>query len=208
MIFPHPSLAPALARLVDRLHRLPGIGPKMAQRLAYYVVRAPREEAQALAEAIASIKEEVTFCSNCQSITDRDHNPCNICMDPTRDASRLCIVQEPLDILALERTRAYRGRYHVLHGAINPLANVRPEDLRIRELLSRLADDDLQEIILATNPTVEGEATAMYLRQIIGPIVPRISRLARGLPSGGDLEYADDLTLTRAIEGRQDISGR
>ncbi len=203
MVSDHPSLAGPIARLIEQFHRLPGIGPKMAQRLTYHLVRTPDDEAKALAEAITAMKEQVIFCSRCENITDRD--PCSICADPARDATRICVVQEPLDVLALERTGAYRGLYHVLHGVIDPMGNVGPDDLRIRELLARLTDGGVQEVVLAVNPTVEGETTVMYLQQLIGPLGPRVTRLARGLPVGGDLEYADDLTLARAIEGRQEL---
>ena len=196
----HPSLAPPVARLIEQLNKLPGIGPKSAQRLAYYLIRMPSGEAAALADAIGSVKDSITFCSVCQNITESD--PCSICSNPSRDRTRICVVQEPLDVLALERTAVYRGLYHVLHGIIDPMNNVGPEDLRIRELLARLADGTVEEIVVGTNPTIEGEATAMYIRQIVTPLGPTVTRLARGLPVGGDLEYADDLTLARAFEGR------
>ncbi|MEX2431008.1 MAG: recombination mediator RecR, partial [Dehalococcoidia bacterium] len=196
----HPSLAPPVARLIEQLHKLPGIGPKSAQRLTYYLIRMPSEEAAGLAEAILALKEQLTFCSRCQNITES--NPCTLCGNASRDQSRICVVQEPLDVLALERTAVYRGLYHVLHGVIDPMNNVGPEDLRIRELLRRLTEGQVEEVVLATNPTVEGEATAMYLRQLLTPLGVQITRLARGLPVGGDLEYADDLTLSRAFEGR------
>ena len=199
----HPSLAPPIARLIEQLHKLPGIGPKSAQRLAYYLIRVPAEEAAALADAIGTVKDRITFCSRCQNITEAD--PCTICVNPSRDQPRVCVVQEPLDVLALERTGVYRGLYHVLHGVIDPMNNVGPEDLRIRELLQRVTHGTVEELVLATNPTVEGEATAMYVRQVVAPLGPKITRLARGLPVGGDVEYADDLTLARAIEGRQDF---
>ena len=199
----HPSLAPPVARLIEQLNKLPGIGPKSAQRLAYYLIRMPAEEASALADAIGGVKQGLTFCSRCQNITESD--PCSICADPSRDASRVCVVQEPLDVLALERTAVYKGLYHVLHGVIDPMNNIGPEDLRVRELLGRMTDGSITEVVLATNPTVEGEATAMYIRQLVMPLGPKVTRLARGLPVGADLEYADDLTLTRAFEGRQDF---
>ena len=199
----HPSLAPPVARLIEQLNKLPGVGPKSAQRLAYYLIRMPAAEAAALAEAIGTVKEAITFCSVCQNITESD--PCGVCANPSRDRSRICVVQEPLDVLALERIAVYRGLYHVLHGIIDPMNNVGPEDLRIRELLARLTDGTVEEVVVATNPTIEGEATAMYLRQIVAPLGPKVTRLARGLPVGGDLEYADDLTLARAFEGRTDF---
>ena len=199
----HPSLAPPVARLIERLNKLPGIGPKSAQRLAYYLIRMPAEEASALADAIGGVKQGLTFCSRCQNITEAD--PCSICADPSRDTSRVCVVQEPLDVLALERTGVYKGLYHVLHGVIDPMNNIGPEDLRVRELLGRMTDGSITEVVLATNPTVEGEATAMYVRQLVSPLGPKVTWLARGLPVGADLEYADDLTLARAFEGRQDF---
>ncbi len=201
----HPSLAAPVARLIEQFHKLPGIGPKSAQRLAYYLIRMPPEEALALAQAIASVKEHTTFCSECQNITES--NPCTTCADPGRDRTRICVVQEPLDVLAMERTGAYRGLYHVLHGVLDPMSHITPDDLRIRELLPRLTNGEVQEVILATNPNVEGEATSMYVQQLISALVPEVTRLARGLPVGADLEYADDLTLARAFEGRQQMGG-
>ncbi len=197
----HPSLAPPVARLIEQLHKLPGIGPKTAQRLAYYVIRMPAREAHDLADAIGSVKERIVFCSRCQNITESD--PCGICADPSRDQSRLCVVQEPLDVLAIERTEAFRGLYHVLHGVLDPMNGVGPERLRVRELLARVANEPIEEIVVATNATVEGELTAMYLHQAAGALGAPITRLARGLPAGGDLEYADSLTLKKAFEGRQ-----
>jgi recombination protein RecR len=197
----HPSLARPVARLIEQLDKLPGIGPKSAQRLAYYLIRMPAEEAAALAEAIGTVKERTTFCSTCLNITETD--PCGICANPSRDHTRICLVEDPLDVLAIERIGVYRGLYHVLHGVIDPMNNVGPEDLRIRELLGRIAQGAIEEVVLATNPTIEGEATAMYVRQVVAPLGPKLTRLARGLPVGGDLEYADDLTLARAFEGRQ-----
>lgn len=190
-----------MARLIEQFHKLPGIGPKTAQRLTYYMIRMPIDEARALAEAIVAVKDLTRFCSRCQNITDRD--PCGICASGSRDQSRICVVQEPPDVLALERTGVYKGLYHVLHGTIDPMNNVGPDDLRIRDLLGRLRGGGVRELVIATNPNVEGEATAMYLHQIVSPLGIAITRLARGLPVGGDLEYADDLTLTRAFEGRQ-----
>ena len=200
----HPSLAAPVARLIEQFHKLPGIGPKSAQRLAYYLIRMPAGEAEALAEAVLSVKERTTFCAQCQNITE--HDPCSVCADARRDRSRVCVVQEPLDVLAMERTGVYNGLYHVLHGVIDPMSNVGPDDLRIRELLARLADGGVAEVILGTNPNVEGEATAMYVRQLAAPLVEQVSRLARGLPVGGDLEYADDLTLARAFQGREPMT--
>jgi recombination protein RecR len=195
--------AAPVARLIEELHRLPGIGPKGAQRLAYHLLRATREEAQSLADAIVEVKERIGFCSICQNTTDRD--PCQICADGARDASIICVVEEPLDILAIERTRSHRGAYHVLHGSISPMEGIGPEQLKVRELLERLRDGRVQEVIMATNPNLEGEATAMYISRLVQPIGVRVTRLARGLPMGGDLEYADDLTLARAFENRQEL---
>ena len=197
------ALAPAVARLIEQLHKLPGIGPKSAQRLAYYLIRMPEREARQLADAIGTVKDSLGFCSRCQNITEP--GICAICANPSRDQTRLCVVQEPLDVLALERTSVFSGLYHVLHGLLDPMGNIGPEDLRIRELLSRISEEPIGEVIIATNPTVEGEATAMYLHRLLTPLGPRVTRLARGLPVGGDLEYADDLTLRRAFEGRQDF---
>jgi len=192
-----------MAQLIEELHKLPGIGPKNAQRLAYFLLHAPEEQARALAEAIIAVKEKIIFCSVCQNITEVD--PCAVCQDEQRDRSKICIVEKPLDILPLERTRGYNGLYHVLHGAISPMEGVGPEDLRIRELLARLKNSSVQETILATNPNLEGEATAMYLQRLIAPLGIKVTRLARGLPFGSSLEYADEVTLTRALEGRQEI---
>lgn len=200
---PTSTLAAPLQRLVDEFYKLPGIGPKSAQRLAYYLLRMPAAEAQALASAILEVKERVTFCSICQNVTEVD--PCRVCSDPTRDRTVICVVEEPLDILAIERTQAFRGLHHVLHGAISPMDGIGPEDLKIRELLDRFRTDEVCEVILATNPNLEGEATAMYLSRLIRPLGIKTTRLARGLPAGGDLEYADDDTLTRALQGRQEF---
>ena len=189
-----------VARLIEELARLPGIGPKTAQRLTFHLLRVPAEHARALAEAIVHMKEAVIFCSACLNITDRD--PCTICRSETRDRSTICVVEEPLDVLAIERTREYRGLYHVLHGAIDPVGGVGPDDLKIRELLHRL-NEGVTEVILATNPNVEGEATSMYVARLVNPLGVKVSRLARGLPIGGDLEYADEVTLARALEGRR-----
>ena len=197
------STAAPLARLIEEFYRLPGIGPKSAQRLAYYLLRMPPAEAQALAAAIVEVKERVILCSACQNVTEAD--PCRVCADASRDRTVICVVEEPLDILAIERTRAYRGLYHVLHGTISPMDGIGPEDLKIRELLERFRSDGIREVILATNPNLEGEATAMYLTRLITPLGIRVTRLARGLPVGGDLEYADDVTLARALEGRQEV---
>ncbi len=197
-----PAAAP-VARLIQEFHKLPGIGSKSAQRLAYFLVRMPEEEAKSLAEAVLAVKERILLCSECQNISEQD--PCPICKDPNRDVSTICLLEEPLDVLAMERTHAYKGLYHVLHGAISPINGISAEDLKIRELLGRLKDNTVKEIILATNPNLEGEATAMYVQKLVSPLVERITRLARGLPVGGDLEYADQVTLTRAFEGRQEF---
>lgn len=196
-----PGTSGPVARLIEEFHRLPGIGPKSAQRLAYFLVRASAEETRALAEAILEMKRRTTFCSFCQNITEND--PCSICANPARDRSCICVVEEPLDVVALERAGCYTGLYHVLHGAISPMNNVLAGDLRLKELLSRLQEGVTEELIIATNPNVEGEATAMYVHRIAAPLVKRMTRLARGLPVGGDLEYADEVTLARAVEGRQ-----
>ncbi len=198
-----PGTAAPLARLIQEFYKLPGIGPKSAQRLAYYLLRMPSAEAHALADAIVEVKERITLCSVCQNVTEVD--PCLICSNAERDRSSICVVEEPLDILALERTRSYRGQYHVLHGAISPMDGIGPEDLKVKELLNRLHADEVKEVILATNPNLEGEATSMYLSRLLTPLGLKVTRLARGLPVGGDLEYADDVTLARAIEGRQEL---
>jgi recombination protein RecR len=192
-----------ISRLIEELNKLPGIGPKTAQRLAYHLLQAPAERSRDLADAVLGIKENLRFCSVCLNITDTD--PCGICADGTRDVSKVCVVEEPIDIMPLERTRKFRGLYHVLHGVISPSDGIKPEDLRIRELLERLGKTGITEVILATNPNVEGEATSMYIQRLISPLGIRVTRLARGLPFGGDLEYADDVTLSRALEGRQEM---
>ena len=194
----------AVTRLIEEFHRLPGIGPKTAQRLTFYLLRAPKEHALSLAEALTQLKDRIVTCSICQNIAEE--NPCAICRDDARDRSLVCVVEEPLDVLAIERTREYRGLYHVLHGAISPVEGIGPEDLRMQELLGRIQrDPGIKEIILATNPNLEGEATAMYLERLIKPLGTKLTRLARGLPVGGDLEYADEVTLTRALEGRREV---
>ena len=200
-----------VARVIQEFHRLPGIGPRTAQKLAYHLIRAPKEEARALAEAVLDMAEQVRFCSRCQNVTRED--PCAVCADTGRDPAVLCVVEEPLDVLAIERSGAYRGRYHVLHGVLSPMDGVGPDRLRIKELLDRLRAEDgasgpaasFPEVIVATNPSLEGEATAMYLRGLLAPLGVRVTRLARGLPSGSDLEFADTVTLTRALEGRQEF---
>ena len=195
--------AEPIARLIEEFNKLPGIGPKSAQRLTYYLLRAPASEVGALAEAIRNLKEKLSLCSVCLNITDSD--PCAMCRDEERDHSKICIVEEPIDILPLERTKKYKGLYHVLYGVIAPTDGIGPDELKIKELLSRLNDSVVTEVILATNPNLEGETTAMYLQRLIAPLGIRITRLARGLPYGADLEYADDVTLSRALEGRQEM---
>jgi recombination protein RecR len=199
------GLIAPVARLIDELNRLPGVGRKTAQRLAYHVLRAPADEARALAAALVAVKEEVDYCSVCCNITETGVDPCEICADLRRDPSRICVVEEPLDVLAIERTGEFRGRYHVLHGAISPIDGIGPERIRIAELLTRVRRGGVEEVILATNPNLEGEATAMYLAEELGTTVPVVSRIARGLPVGGDLEYADDVTLIRSFQGRRQV---
>lgn len=193
----------SLQKLLDELGRLPGIGPKSAQRIAYHLLEADAEEARRLAEAILEVKEEVHFCSRCFNYATADE--CPICQDSTRDRTRICVVAEPRDVTAIERTGSYRGLYHVLGGVISPMDKIGPEQLHVRELLARLAEEGTEEVILATNPNVEGEATASYLALTVKPLGIAVSRLASGLPVGGDLEYADELTLGRAIEARRTL---
>jgi len=205
------ALIEPVARLIEALARLPGIGPKTAQRLTYHLLRAPEAEARALAAALIAVREEVVFCETCFNISDAP--ACPICRDPSRDATRLCVVEEPLDVLALERTGEFKGRYHVLHGAISPIDGVGPDRLRIRELLGRVdeaqrAGAPFVEVVLATNPTLEGEATAMYLAERLEGSVASVTRIARGIPVGGDLEYADEVTLIRALQGRRALGER
>jgi recombination protein RecR len=194
---------PPVSRLVEEFHKLPGIGPKSAQRLTYYLLRIPREDALALAEAIVDLKERTVLCSVCQNVTESD--PCAICADESRDRTAICVVEEPLDILAIERTRGFHGLYHVLHGVISPMDGIGPEDLKVAELLDRLRSGVVTEVIMATNPNLEGEATAMYVGRLLTPMGIRVTRLARGLPMGADLEYADEVTLSRALENRQSV---
>ena len=195
--------AESLTRLTEQLSRLPGIGPRSAQRLAYHVIRAPKEETRELAEALLGVIETVRFCSICQNVTQTD--PCPRCALPAEDQSIICVVEEPLDVVAIERSGAFKGRYHVLHGLLSPMDGVTPENLRIRELIERLRDDTVKEVIIATNPSMEGEVTAMYVQGLIVPLGVRVTRLARGLPSGSDLEFADAVTVARALEGRQEF---
>jgi recombination protein RecR len=196
-------VAEPVARAIEEFNKLPGIGPKSAQRLAYHLLRSSNEEARALAEAILALKEKIRLCSICFNITDRD--PCLICQDKERDHSKICVVERPSDILPLERTGKYRGLYHVLHGSISPAQGVGVEELKVGELLSRCQDSSVTEVIVATNPNVEGETTAMYLRRVIQPLGIQISRLARGLPFGAELEYADAMTLGQALDHRQEF---
>ena len=197
------SAAEPVGRLVQEFHKLPGIGPKSAQRLTYHLVRMPEDEARSLAEAILAVKDRIILCSTCYNITESD--PCDLCNSPARDQSRICVVEEALDVLAIERTGVYKGLFHVLHGVISPMNGIGPEDLRIQPLLARLKGDEVKEIVLATNPNLEGEATAMYVHKLISGFGVKVTRPARGLPVGGDLEYADEVTLGRAMEGRQDF---
>jgi len=197
------ALTPSMARLVQQLSRLPGIGEKTAGRLAFWILRADREYAQALAEAIVSMKDETRLCSVCFALTEVD--PCPICTDPQRSAETICVVEEPPDLLAVERARGFRGRYHVLHGTLDPLDGVGPDELKIQPLLTRLRDGAVREVILATNPNAEGEATALYLAKLIKPLGLRVTRIAHGVPVGGDLEYVDVMTVGRALEGRREM---
>jgi recombination protein RecR len=194
---------PPIAKLIEELTRLPGIGPKTAQRLAFHILSLPTETVQSLAGALVEAKARTVYCSVCQNISDRD--PCPLCRSTDRDQTTICVVQEPRDVVAMERTREYHGLYHVLHGAISPLEGIGPEDIKIRELLARTGSGTVKEVILATNPNIEGEATAMYLARLLKPLGIRVTRIARGLLVGGDLEYADEVTLTKALEGRREI---
>jgi recombination protein RecR len=195
--------ADAISRLIQELNKLPGIGPKSAQRLAFYLLRSPQEQAERLAGAIATLKQQIKLCSVCCNLTDSD--PCTLCGNDQRDHSTICVVEQPQDILAIEHTRVFKGVYHVLHGAISPTEGVGANDVRIRELTARLNNGTVREIILATNTNLEGEQTAMYLHRLLTPLGIKVTRLARGLPFGAELEYADDATLTRAFEGRQEL---
>ena len=197
------TVAEPISRLIEEFNKLPGIGPKSAKRLAYHLLRSSDEEAKALAEAILTLKEKIRLCSVCFDSTDCD--PCRICQDRERDHSKICVVEKPSDILPLEQTGRYDGVYHVLHGTISPTEGIGPEDLKVKELLARLKDDSVTEIIVATNPNVESETMAMYLQRLITPLGVRVTRLARGLPFGAELEYADDLTLGQALENRREF---
>jgi len=193
----------AVQDLIDELGRLPGIGPKSAQRIAFHLLAAEPVDVERLAATLQRVKAEVRFCRTCGNVAEAEE--CRICRDPRRDATVICVVEEPKDVVAVERTREFRGRYHVLGGAISPIEGIGPDDLRIRELLSRLEPDSIREVILATNPNIEGEATAMYLARLLNPLGVRVTRIASGLPVGGDLEYADEVTLGRAFAGRREM---
>ncbi|MCC3289350.1 MULTISPECIES: recombination mediator RecR [unclassified Arthrobacter] len=194
----------AVQELIDELGRLPGVGPKSAQRIAFHILESDPDDMKKLATAIVTVKDRVKFCSVCGNVTEQE--TCTICRDPRRDPTMICVVEESKDVIAVERTRSFRGRYHVLGGAINPIAGIGPDQLRIRELLSRLSDEQISEIIIATDPNLEGEATATYLVRMLKTLGIKVTRLASGLPVGGDLEYADEITLGRAFEGRRSMS--
>ncbi|HZP48673.1 MAG TPA: recombination mediator RecR [Vicinamibacterales bacterium] len=196
------SLPDPLVRLIEELQRLPGIGPKGAQRLAFFILKTPREQADRLADAVREVKERVTYCSICSNITDRD--PCPFCSDAGRDPHVICVVEEPQNVTAIEKTRDFKGLYHVLMGSISPLQGIGPDDLKIKSLLARV-NDGVGEIILATNPTVEGEATAIYLARLLKPLGVKVTRIATGVPVGSDLEYADEITVHKALEGRREV---
>jgi len=196
----HPE---SLARLIDEFKKLPGIGGKSAQRLAFHVLRASREDAERLCNAVLDVKERVTYCSTCNTITDVD--PCRFCADSSRDRSLICVVEEPQNVSAVEKTRDFKGLYHVLMGALSPLQGVGPDDLKIKGLVERVGQGTVQEVILATNPNVEGEATAIYLARLLKPLGVRVTRIAMGIPVGSDLEYADEITMGKAMEGRRDV---
>ena len=197
------SVPEPVARLIEEFSRLPGVGPKSASRLTFYLLRHSREQAEALANAIVDLKDRIILCSVCYNVTE--HDPCPVCTNPNRERAKVCVVEEPLDVLALERTGIYKGLYHVLHGTINPIEGITADKLKINELLRRVKLGDIDEVILATNPNMEGEATSMYLQRQLVPLGVRVTRLARGLPIGGDLEYADEVTLARALEGRREM---
>ena len=197
------DIAPPVAALIEEFSKLPGVGVKTAQRLTFFILRSPSDQARRLAEAIMRVKESIIYCSRCFNITETD--PCPTCSNPSRDQELICVVEEPLDVLALEKTGAYKGLYHVLHGALSPVEGIGPKDLRIDELLKRVKGNKLREVILATNPNFEGEYTADFIRRELKPLGVRVTGLARGLPIGGDLEYADEGTLSRALEGRREM---
>ena len=192
-----------IARLINELSKLPGVGSKTAQRLAFYIINMPGEEVNQLASAIAEVKDKIRYCQICQNITDV--SPCRICSNLQRDTSVICVVEDPRDVIAMERTRDFRGLYHVLHGVISPMNGVGPDDIKIKELINRIADDKVKEVILATNPNVEGEATAVYISRLLKPMGIKVTRIAHGLPVGGDLEYADEVTLSKALQGRREM---
>jgi recombination protein RecR len=198
-------LPESIQNLINAFSRLPGIGPKTASRLTFYLLRVPEDQSRELGEALLAFKSETAYCQTCFNITTAGRDECEICADPRRDVGVLCVVEEPLDVVALERSSGFQGRYHVLHGVLSPIEGVGPDDLKIRELIARIQGGDNEEVILATNPSLEGDATAMYLRQQLQPLGIRVTRLARGLPVGGDLEYADPNTLLRALAGRQEM---
>ncbi len=195
--------SPAIERAIEQLSRLPGIGRKSAQRLVFYLLKIPEDQVAELAQSLTELKQKVRYCSVCFNLTEED--PCPICRDPARDRSTICVVEQPNDVLALEKTGQYRGLYHVLGGSLSPLDGIGPENLRVRELVQRLQGGEVREVIVATNPNAEGEATAIYLAQLIKPLGIKLSRIARGIPVGSDLEYADEITLARALEGRIDL---
>ena len=195
--------AEPIARLIDEFRRLPGIGQKTAQRLAYSLLRRPRADAERLSRAILDVKEKIRYCSRCNNFSDLD--PCHYCTSPSRTPDIICVVEEPNDILSIERTREYHGQYHVLHGVLSPLNGIGPEDLKLKNLLQRLQEGNVKEIILATNPNVEGEATAIYLAKLLKPVGIRVTRIALGVPVGSDLEFADEVTMSKALEGRHPI---
>ncbi len=195
--------APAVAGLIEELSKLPGIGPKTAQRLTFYLMKVQEAEAAALAKAIIDLKEKVSFCKTCFNLTEGDE--CSICKDGERDDSMICIVEEPMDVVAIEKAASFKGRYHVLGGAISPIDGIGPEEIKVKELIDRLKDDKVKEVIIATNPNIEGETTAIYISRLIKPLGIRVTRIASGLPVGGDLEYADEITLGRALEGRREM---
>jgi recombination protein RecR len=195
--------AEPIARLIEELTKLPGIGPKTAQRLAFHLLHMPKEVVRTIAQAITDARERVRYCSVCWNLTDQD--PCAVCSNQGRGRDLICVVQEPRDVVAMEKTREYKGLYHVLHGAINPMEGIGPDDIRIRELIARLGDGGVREVILCTNPNTEGEATAMLIARYIKPMGIKVTRIARGLPVGGDLEYVDEVTLIKALEGRHEI---
>jgi recombination protein RecR len=192
-----------ISKLIEGFMKLPGIGPKTAGRLAFYVLKMREDDVLDLAKALVNAKRNLSYCSICSNITDDD--PCRICRDQSRDQTTICVIQDPRDVIAMERTKEYQGLYHVLHGAISPMDGIGPEDIKIPDLLKRLGDERVQELILATNPTIEGEATSMYISRLVKPFGVKVTRIAHGLPVGGDLEYADEVTLTKALEGRREL---